>query len=238
MNKKSLLITKLFFLMNQFDYFKSNNDFNNMLLITSQMRSFHGKMIHKLFHLNTKVCEKEKNDEVKNSTYYQISIYTSIVNKIERAIMDNERVIEEYSKQNNNTLVYPMSLIPMVASIETDNIGNNIMFGGGGVDDVFKGIGKYDEKKPTIALFYTTWCGFSQQFLPIWEEFTMKMKNKNVNVVKIDADQYREFSKSMGIDGYPTVKYINGDNIYTFNDNRTVENLEKFIKESNKKIEK
>lgn len=246
MNKKGLLINKLFILANLFDYFKNSQDYVNMMMIISKMRIYHGKMIHKLFHLQNKICIKEKEEtSVKSNVYYQLSIYTTIIHKIEKMILDCEKTSEDFAKQLGHEIVYPMSLLQTVNIVENPNY---IMTGGGndeedgdeGINGILSKAGDalFDEKKPTLALFYTNWCGYSQQFLPIWNEYSTKNKNKEINIVKIDADMYKGFTESMGIEGFPTVKLIIDNNIYTFNDNRTKENLEKFVNEHTKKKSK
>lgn len=243
MNKKGLLINKLFILANLFDHFKNNKDYMNMMAVISRMRIYHGKMIHKLFHLQNKICLKENEESsVKSNVYYQLSIYTTIINKIEKMIMDCEKTSEDFAKQLGQQIIYPMSLVQMVNVVENPSY---IMTGGGnddedGINSILSKAGDalFDENKPTLALFYTNWCGYSQQFLPIWNEFETKYKNKDINIVKIDADIYKGFTESMGIEGFPTVKLIIENNIYTFNDNRTKENLEKFVNEHKKKKSK
>lgn len=35
-----------------------------------------------------------------------------------------------------------------------------------------------DPKRNVAVLFYTKWCGFSQRFMPIWEEVSQILKNE------------------------------------------------------------
>jgi len=68
-----------------------------------------------------------------------------------------------------------------------------------------------EEDKPCATLYYTSWCGFSQKFLPEWEKFEKrinsdpKMKSK-LKLKKIQCDGGNEnMCNEQGITGYPTV---------------------------------
>jgi len=64
-------------------------------------------------------------------------------------------------------------------------------------------------QKKTFALFYAPWCGYCKRFMPVWDEFYRKNKDKtDVSIVKIDCDQYKDFARKAGVSGYPTLKYF------------------------------
>lgn len=78
----------------------------------------------------------------------------------------------------------------------------------------------------TITLYYAPWCGHSVQFMPIWEKFRERNKNKII-INTINCDE----QKCPAIPGFPTIvlnKYLGQKEIY-FDKERTVENLEQFI---------
>lgn len=83
--------------------------------------------------------------------------------------------------------------------------------------------------KNKLVMYYTDWCGISQQFKPIWERFCKETRT-GVNTIAINCEKNEDKCKSMGIRGYPTVilHKANGENV-EFLAPRTVENLEKFI---------
>lgn len=61
--------------------------------------------------------------------------------------------------------------------------------------------------------FNTSWCGYSRQFEPIWNEFCDKVKNRNNIVtkdIKCDDDSNNEICNRYQsyVPGYPTVLFI------------------------------
>lgn len=50
----------------------------------------------------------------------------------------------------------------------------------------------------TVVNVFATWCGPCQMFAPILEEIS-----EEVEVIKVDVDQHREFAKSLGVSGIP-----------------------------------
>lgn len=87
-----------------------------------------------------------------------------------------------------------------------------------------------------IVNFYTTWCGYSQRFLPEWKKFKTLAKKKypNLKVVDIvcEGDDQKHCAAAK-VTGFPTViYYVNGKKVL-FNRERTSENLLEFIEEHN-----
>ena len=61
---------------------------------------------------------------------------------------------------------------------------------------------KIDNKDKTVALFYATWCAFSQRFLPVFEAYAESNPNECLKVV-VDDDP--EVCEEYAIEYYPTV---------------------------------
>ena len=100
--------------------------------------------------------------------------------------------------------------------IKSDNKSNN------------KSDNKSDNKADKLAMYYTNWCGISQQFKPIWDKFCQETKT-GIDTVSINCEN-NNICRNFGIKGYPTVilHKVNGDNI-EFTQNRTVQDLENFV---------
>jgi len=191
------------------------------------MRTLHGKMTHKIFHLNNKICKKENEEtDVKPKLYYQLSVYSALVTNTEKILSSLDKQLERTANEIGQA--YPPPLVPIVIEVENESYN---MFGGDG-NNLFSGIGDalYDASLPSIVLFYANWCKFSREFLPTWDKMEDKVKNgkMKINVIKVDADKYKSLSDQFDIQGFPTIKLI-GKNVVTFNDGRTLENLMKFI---------
>jgi len=86
-----------------------------------------------------------------------------------------------------------------------------------------------------IVLYYTSWCGYSRQFLPEWQKFEEYAKNnlKNLKVTTIACESGNEnLCTQKGIEGFPTVVLYpkNGTEI-TFDKERKMEKIIDFVKE-------
>ena len=87
-------------------------------------------------------------------------------------------------------------------------------------------------KKLNLVLYYATWCGYSREFLPIWDSFETYAKqhfsNITTNKVKCEGGNEKMCSKK-GVEGYPTVIMYSpeGDSV-KFNGDRTLEELIQF----------
>ena len=49
----------------------------------------------------------------------------------------------------------------------------------------------YDADNNTVILFYTDWCSYSKNFMPIWEEISKKfinMQNSKIKFIRINCD--------------------------------------------------
>ena len=57
-------------------------------------------------------------------------------------------------------------------------------------------------KDRAFVLFYATWCPYSQQFLPIFEEYS---KSNPKECLSIIADEEPEIFEEYSIEYYPTV---------------------------------
>lgn len=90
------------------------------------------------------------------------------------------------------------------------------------------------EKSVNLNLYYTEWCGYSQQFLPVWSEFEKYATNNNLAVTtnKFDCDKEKE--KCQSVEGFPTLT-LEKDGKRTVMSGkypRTVDGILKFIAEN------
>lgn len=90
---------------------------------------------------------------------------------------------------------------------------------------------KYSEKKNVIYNFNTTWCKYSRDFQPIWEEFE-KDKNNDIEKLDVKCDDDNELCNKYPILGYPTVLLDINGKVKIFNGARSVDALNKFVKEN------
>lgn len=93
---------------------------------------------------------------------------------------------------------------------------------------------KYDPTvsgKHNIVLYYADWCGWSQKFLPIWEEFSKQVNNTmKEKVVASKIDCATDNSKCNNVGGFPTVLLHMADGkTISYNGNRTLKDLMEFL---------
>jgi thiol-disulfide isomerase/thioredoxin len=93
---------------------------------------------------------------------------------------------------------------------------------------------KYSEKinKNVIYNFNTTWCKYSRDFQPIWDQFE-KENNLDIDIkdVKCD-DESLELCNKYPVRGFPTVLLDINGKVKIFNGERSVEALNQFVKEN------
>jgi len=77
-----------------------------------------------------------------------------------------------------------------------------------------------------LILYYTDWCGHSQRFQPIWNNVAEKLKSV-VQCVKINCEKDQKMC--VGVPGYPTVMLRANGKVYTYNGDRSEDDLLRFV---------
>lgn len=67
------------------------------------------------------------------------------------------------------------------------------------------------QKDKAFVLFYTTWCPFSQRFLPIFEEYAKGNPKECISVV---VDDRPDVCEEYSIEYYPTVILFKKGRVY------------------------
>jgi thioredoxin-like negative regulator of GroEL len=95
-------------------------------------------------------------------------------------------------------------------------------------------IDKMDPQRPNFVLYYADWCGYSRQFLPIWDKFVSQVaaSGKQVDTPKLNCiDKDADVCKAYGVEGYPTmILYHRGKEI-PYTGSRTVKALHAFLEQ-------
>lgn len=74
-----------------------------------------------------------------------------------------------------------------------------------------------------LVMFSTSWCGHCQRAAPEYTKVAQAL-GSSFPLFHFDCEKYKDFaSKTLKIDGYPTIKFIdrNGSLYKTYNDERT-----------------
>ena len=95
-------------------------------------------------------------------------------------------------------------------------------------------------QKNKLCLYYTEWCGYSQQFLPEWKKLkseilSSELKNK-IDIFEYNCETDKDTCMSANVRGYPTVilhKLENGEfkNIQ-YNGPRETQEIIKFVEKT------
>ncbi|XP_052738487.1 protein disulfide-isomerase A3 [Bicyclus anynana] len=89
-----------------------------------------------------------------------------------------------------------------------------------------------DSGRDALVEFYAPWCGHCQKLTPIWEELGEKLKDEEVDIVKIDATT-NDWPKSLyEVSGFPTIYWKPKDSSkkpVRYNGGRALEDFIKYV---------
>lgn len=95
-----------------------------------------------------------------------------------------------------------------------------------------------DPSKPTIAMFYASWCGPSRSALPEWQKLEAALKGSPVQTLSFEDSTAKNIIMENGIKGYPTIRLypegFPGMNFIEYQGPRTFESLFQFVKNGGK----
>lgn len=129
------------------------------------------------------------------------------------------------NKENdNNNYYYEVSILHDLINETTkiiNNIEANIQY------IILNEPNKINNVK--ITLFSVDWCPYCINFIPLWKKFAKINENKIV-CEQIDCTNDGSYKEKYKFSGYPTLLLFDNDNnIHKFEEERTLDNLTKFI---------
>ena len=97
--------------------------------------------------------------------------------------------------------------------------------------------GKMADHPPTVFFFYTTWCPHCKTAKPIWEKFKAQMKGKQVKgreieFVEVDCDKEKALADRYNVQGYPSIKLVDGDKVVDYDARPDIKSLHQFLQTS------
>ncbi|CAH2241080.1 jg13138 [Pararge aegeria aegeria] len=92
-----------------------------------------------------------------------------------------------------------------------------------------------DSGRDALVEFYAPWCGHCQKLTPVWEELGEKLKDEEVDIIKMDATT-NDWPKSLyEVSGFPTIYWKPKDTNkkpVRYNGGRAVEDFIKYVSEN------
>ncbi|KAK7492196.1 hypothetical protein BaRGS_00016493 [Batillaria attramentaria] len=79
-----------------------------------------------------------------------------------------------------------------------------------------------------LVEFYAPWCGHCKRLEPIYREVALELRGTPVHVGKIDATRHSNVAAHFQIRGFPTIKFIKGDQSFTHRGDRSKDSILEF----------
>lgn len=81
---------------------------------------------------------------------------------------------------------------------------------------------------PSLVFVGVEWCGHCQSTKPILKEVARTL-GTTVPVYWVDAEVNKHLAESLKVKGYPTIFFVGSKGLYTFEGERTVNNIVGFV---------
>jgi protein disulfide-isomerase A1 len=81
-----------------------------------------------------------------------------------------------------------------------------------------------------LAEFFAPWCGHCKALAPEYEEAATLLKEKNIQLIKVDCTEESDLCKTHGVEGYPTLKVFRGlDNVTPYTGQRKAAGITSYM---------
>ncbi|XP_068693616.1 protein disulfide-isomerase TMX3-like isoform X2 [Montipora foliosa] len=101
----------------------------------------------------------------------------------------------------------------------------------GNLDERFADLKK---REAGLVEFYAPWCGYCKKLEPVWMEVGRHLHGSTIRVAKLDATRFSGVSRDFGVRGFPTIKFVKGKRVITYEGDRTVQDIIQFAEKANR----
>jgi len=102
-----------------------------------------------------------------------------------------------------------------------------------GVDLGPESFAEKSEGKSVFVMFRAPWCGHCKAMKPTWDDLEKEYADSKTALVgHVDCTVHTDFCGKKGVQGYPTIKYGDADDLADYQGGRELADLQKFAKES------
>lgn len=88
-----------------------------------------------------------------------------------------------------------------------------------------------DKNGGALVVFYAPWCGPCQQMVPNVKKAATMLKEKGIKVAAINSDAEPGLAQSLGIRGFPTVKWVANGKMSDYAGDRSAMDLASFAQQ-------
>ena len=139
--------------------------------------------------------------------------------------MDFISKIKDISYHNCHLLIFGLIFILLLIFLFVINMNNNTNNAVYNNYDNKNANENYDNvNNNKLILYYASWCGWSQKFLPVWDDF--KKQHPDVSTDMIECTNN---SSCGNIKGYPTIIYYKNGNPIIYTGDRSINDLYSFV---------
>ncbi|PVD20463.1 hypothetical protein C0Q70_18619 [Pomacea canaliculata] len=79
-----------------------------------------------------------------------------------------------------------------------------------------------------LVEFYAPWCGHCKKLEPVYREVAHELRNSPVKVGKVDCTRFTDLAAHFSIRGFPTIKFVKGNQVFTHRGDRSKEGILEF----------
>ncbi|MAA53525.1 MAG: hypothetical protein CMJ41_11030 [Phycisphaerae bacterium] len=86
-----------------------------------------------------------------------------------------------------------------------------------------------------LYFFYTSWCPHCKTAFPIWNKLKDEVKTvngKQINYFEVDCEKDTETAEKFAVEGYPTIKLVDGKKIIEYDAKPDLDTLNEFLSTS------